>query len=98
MKPYCANGKFLETCLKVQRPDDLTVGLIAEGILKVPLTVIDEFHSHKEPLKTRIHNLNNEISLSYQTASDNVLPVGGFNLTVDPTRYHKNLALFQLTF
>ena len=90
MKAFTAHGMFLQMCKKIARPDDVTVAFIAEGILNVTLTMIDEFHSHAEPLKTRIHDLHRQISLSHKLGGDNnapnLLTIKGFNHIDDPTR------------
>ena len=49
MRPLAADGKFSSIGDKIRLPDDVTMGYIAEHLLKTPLTVVEEFHSHLEP-------------------------------------------------
>jgi fringe protein len=51
MYPLVSNGEFVSTCETIRLPDDVTVGYIVEHRLKTALTVVDEFHSHLEPLR-----------------------------------------------
>lgn len=46
--PLASNGKFVTIGDKIRFPDDVTLGFIVEYLLKVPLTVVDLFHSHLE--------------------------------------------------
>ncbi|KRT86930.1 hypothetical protein AMK59_2505, partial [Oryctes borbonicus] len=46
-----SGGKFISTGEKIRLPDDVTMGYIIEHLLKKPLTVVDQFHSHLEPMK-----------------------------------------------
>lgn len=48
MMPLASNGKFVTIGDKIRFPDDVTLGFIVEYLLKVPLTVVDLFHSHLE--------------------------------------------------
>lgn len=48
MMPLASNGKLVTICDKIRFPDDVTLGFIVEYLLKVPLTVVDTFHSHLE--------------------------------------------------
>ena len=61
-----------------------------EHLLKTPLTVVPEFHSHLESLKD-IGNLENQISFSYSERKGvkNVIEVGEgrFSDEEDPTRF-----------
>ena len=90
MRQYTAGGKFLALCVKMKRPDDVTLGFISEGLLNVPLTVMDDFHSHLEPLKARTFDLQHQITLSHWLPGSDrksiLVPVKGFDLTDDPTR------------
>ncbi|ERL86659.1 hypothetical protein D910_04065, partial [Dendroctonus ponderosae] len=45
------DGKFISIGERIRLPDDVTMGYIIEHLIKKPLTVIDEFHSHLEPMK-----------------------------------------------
>lgn len=48
MMPLASNGKFVAIGDKIRFPDDVTLGFIIEYLLKVPLTVVNPFHSHLE--------------------------------------------------
>jgi len=48
MMPLASNGKFVAIGDKIRFPDDVTLGFIVEYLLKVPLTVVNPFHSHLE--------------------------------------------------
>lgn len=48
MMPLAGNGKFVAIGDKIRFPDDVTLGFIIEHLLKVPLTVVNPFHSHLE--------------------------------------------------
>jgi fringe len=48
MMPLVGNGKFVAIGDKIRFPDDVTLGFIIEHLLKVPLTVVNPFHSHLE--------------------------------------------------
>lgn len=48
MMPLASNGKFVAIGDKIRFPDDVTLGFIIEHLLKVPLTVVNPFHSHLE--------------------------------------------------
>jgi fringe protein len=48
MMPLASNGKFVTIGDKIRFPDDVTLGFIIEYLLKVPLTVVEPFHSHLE--------------------------------------------------
>lgn len=51
MLPVAGNGKFMKIGDNIGLPDDVTFGYIIEYLLKVPMTVIDGFHSHLEPME-----------------------------------------------
>jgi fringe protein len=94
MMPLIGGGKFESVGDKIRLPDDVTMGYVAEHLLKVPLTVIDDFHSHMEPHKLlpTDERLADAISYSYFSKDDqpisNVLCIdGGFSLDEDPTRF-----------
>lgn len=48
MMPLASNGRLVTIGDKIRFPDDVTLGFIVEYLLKVPLTVVDSFHSHLE--------------------------------------------------
>lgn len=93
MMPVASGGKFISTGEKIRLPDDVTMGYIIEHLLKTPLTVIDQFHSHLEPMKfIRREFLQDQISFSYHTKNKdvknwNVVKVEGFDLKNDPNRF-----------
>ena len=99
MRPFAARGKFKQVGDKIRLPDDVTMGYLAEHVLGTPLTVVEEFHSHLEPLRFmaghaagrragRGIDLENQISFSYGSYGQepNVVPVEGFGDEEDPTR------------
>ncbi|RZF37816.1 hypothetical protein LSTR_LSTR007178 [Laodelphax striatellus] len=91
MVPIASGGKFMSIGEKIRLPDDVTMGYIIEHLLKKPLTVIDQFHSHLEPMKfLRQDSFHDQITFSYSTYSKdevNVVKLDGFNMRVDPTRF-----------
>lgn len=48
MMPVASNGRLVSIGDKIRFPDDVTLGFIIEYLLKVPLTVVESFHSHLE--------------------------------------------------
>lgn len=44
-------GKFITVGDRIRLPDDVTMGYIIEHLLKKQLTVVEQFHSHLEPMK-----------------------------------------------
>lgn len=48
MMPLASRGKLVTIGDKIRFPDDVTLGFIVEYLLKVPLTVVESFHSHLE--------------------------------------------------
>lgn len=46
-----SGGKFITVGDKIRLPDDVTMGYIIEYLLKKQLTVVEQFHSHLEPMK-----------------------------------------------
>lgn len=70
-------------------PDDVTVGYITTVLLQVPLTQLDQFHSHLESLR-RVDNseLADQITLSYgryEDGTENVVRLEGLDTSRDPT-------------
>ncbi|CAG0881445.1 unnamed protein product [Cyprideis torosa] len=51
MMPLASGGKFIRIGEKIRLPDDVTIGYIIEHLLGLRLTVVEEFHSHLEPMK-----------------------------------------------
>uniref|UniRef100_A0A6E8VR23 Fringe-like glycosyltransferase domain-containing protein n=1 Tax=Anopheles coluzzii TaxID=1518534 RepID=A0A6E8VR23_ANOCL len=92
MMPIAASGKFVAIGDKIRFPDDVTMGFLIEHILKVPLTVIDAFHSHLEPMEfIRPETFHDQVSFSYARMRNewNVVKVdGGFDLKTDPKRIY----------
>jgi hypothetical protein len=86
---------------KMRLPDDVTMGYVIEQLTGVPMTRLEEFHSHLEPLHL-VTNLPAQISFSYSEGSSerNLIQVedGGRPLTEDPTRFLSiHCALFPET-
>lgn len=86
-----SGGKFITIGEKIRLPDDVTVGYIIEYLLRKPLTVIEQFHSHLEPMKfIKPEALDQQISLSYSKAGDEmnvvVLKNPALDQKQDPTR------------
>ncbi|XP_031351150.1 fringe glycosyltransferase-like [Photinus pyralis] len=82
----CRGGQFMRTGEKIRLPDDVTMGYIIEHLLKKPLTVVNQFHSHLEPMKfIRRELLKDQISFSY--SSNNIIKLEGFDILRDPTRF-----------
>lgn len=46
-----SGGKFITVGDRIRLPDDVTMGYIIEYLLKKQLTVVEQFHSHLEPMK-----------------------------------------------
>ncbi|XP_071542990.1 fringe glycosyltransferase [Panulirus ornatus] len=89
MIPIAGGGKFISVGEKIRLPDDVTMGYIIEHILRKKLTVVDEFHSHLEPMRfLNTDSLARQVSFSYsQYGSEmNVLPIDGLQSRLDPTR------------
>ena len=85
--------QFINTAEKMRLPDDVTMGYIVEMLAEVPLTKLDEFHSHLEPLRL-VRELEKQISFSYSSygkegeeEEKNIIEVQGFKEKEDPTRF-----------
>ncbi|GJQ75756.1 fng [Trypoxylus dichotomus] len=90
MMPVASGGKFISTGEKIRLPDDVTMGYIIEHLLKKPLTVIDLFHSHLEPMKfIKREILEDQISFSYSNNKEewNVVKIDGFDVKYDQNRF-----------
>lgn len=91
---------------RIGLPDDVTMGYIIEHLLKVPLTVIETFHSHLEPMDILPkETFKEQVTFSYGHIKNNtnVLLIDGFDDKIDPTRFlslhchlYPNLANGQL--
>uniref|UniRef100_A0A6P4E545 Fringe glycosyltransferase n=2 Tax=melanogaster group TaxID=32346 RepID=A0A6P4E545_DRORH len=91
MLPIAGGGKFISIGDKIRFPDDVTMGFIIEHLLKVPLTVVDNFHSHLEPMEfIRQDTFQDQVSFSYAHMKNqwNVIKVDGFDLKTDPKRFY----------
>ncbi|XP_037818061.1 fringe glycosyltransferase isoform X1 [Lucilia sericata] len=91
MLPIAGGGKFISIGDKIRFPDDVTMGFIIEHLLKVPLTVVDNFHSHLEPMEfIRPDSYQNQVSFSYALMKNqwNVVKVDGFDTKTDPRRFY----------
>ncbi|KAG5680517.1 hypothetical protein PVAND_010024 [Polypedilum vanderplanki] len=92
MMPLTSKGKFIAIGDGIRFPDDVTLGFIIEYLLKVPLTVVNPFHSHLERMDhidTEI--FRDQISFSYAHIKDDwnvVKVVNGFDTTKDPYRFY----------
>jgi len=83
-------GEFnLET---IKDPESiLPLSIFTEHLLKVPLTVVDNFHSHLEPMEfIRQDTFQDQVSFSYAHMKNqwNVIKVDGFDLKTDPKRFY----------
>ena len=88
MMPLIGGGRFESVGEKIRLPDDVTMGYVIESLLKVPMTVVNEFHSHMEPHKNLPVD-HDTISYSYMLKEDNsnVLDIqSSFSNQEDPTR------------
>lgn len=89
MMPIAGGGKFISVGEKIRLPDDVTMGYIIEHLLRKKLTVVDEFHSHLEPMRLlNTDSLDRQVSFSYSQYGTemNVLPLDGLDTRLDPTR------------
>ena len=88
MKSHAADGKFSSVADRMRLPDDVTMGYVVELLAGVPMTKVNEFHSHLEPLRL-VSDLNKQISFSYSSYGTemNVVEVVGFSEAEDPTRF-----------
>ena len=88
MEALAADGKFSSLADKMRLPDDVTMGYVVELLAGVPMNKVTEFHSHLEPLRL-VTDLNKQISFSYSSYGSemNVVEVGGFSESEDPTRF-----------
>ncbi|XP_032679696.1 fringe glycosyltransferase [Odontomachus brunneus] len=91
MTPVAGGGKFITVGDKIRLPDDVTMGYIIEYLLKKNLTVVDQFHSHLEPMKfLNKDTFHEQVSFSYSKGSRdewNILKIDGFDLKDDPKRF-----------
>ncbi|XP_043471367.1 fringe glycosyltransferase isoform X2 [Leptopilina heterotoma] len=91
MIPVAGGGKFITVGDKIRLPDDVTMGYIIEHLLKKQLTVVEQFHSHLEPMKfLNKDTFHEQVSFSYSKGSKdewNVVKIDGFNPRDDPTRF-----------
>jgi fringe len=61
MMPLASNGRLVTIGDKIRFPDDVTLGFIVEYLLKVPLVVVDSFHSHLERMD-HIENFHDQVN------------------------------------
>lgn len=90
MLPIAGIGKFMSIGDHISLPDDVTMGYIIEHMLKVPLTVIETFHSHLEPMEfLRRETFKEQVTFSYGHIKNdtNTLQIDGFDVKTDPTRF-----------
>lgn len=92
MLPIAGNGRFVEIGDKIRFPDDVTMGFIIEYLLNIPLTVVDAFHSHLEPMEfIKQEKFQEQVSFSYARMRNewNVVKIdGGLDLKTDPQRFY----------
>uniref|UniRef100_A0A1B0CB62 Myosin class i heavy chain n=2 Tax=Lutzomyia longipalpis TaxID=7200 RepID=A0A1B0CB62_LUTLO len=91
MLPIAGGGKFVEIGDKIRFPDDVTMGFIVEHLLRIPLTVVDQFHSHLEPMEfLRPEMFHDQVSFSYARMKNewNVVKIDGFDTKTDPKRFY----------
>ena len=88
MTGVAGGGKFESVGDRMRLPDDVTMGYVIDHLVKVRMTVVDEFHSHLEPLRF-VRDLQNQISFSYGNYGSemNTVEVEGFNEDEDKTRF-----------
>lgn len=91
MLPLASGGKFITIGEKIRLPDDVTIGYIIEHMLASNLTVIEQFHSHLEPMKfINANSLADQVTFSYSNYGNEMNVVnleGGIDARLDPTRF-----------
>ncbi|XP_043670184.1 fringe glycosyltransferase [Vespula pensylvanica] len=91
MTPLAGGGKFITVGDRIRLPDDVTMGYIIEYLLKKQLTVIEQFHSHLEPMKfLNKDTFHEQVSFSYSKGARdewNILKIDGFDTKEDPRRF-----------
>lgn len=102
MLPIAGNGRFVEIGDKIRFPDDVTMGFIIEYLLNIPLTVVNAFHSHLEPMEfIKPDTFHEQVSFSYARMRNewNVVKIeGGLDLETDPQRFYSLHCLLFPTF
>ncbi|XP_057325172.1 fringe glycosyltransferase [Microplitis mediator] len=102
MVPVAGGGKFITVGDRIRLPDDVTMGYIIEHLLKKQLTVVEQFHSHLEPMKFLNNDtFHEQISFSYSKGPRvewNIVKIDGFDLKDDPNRFRSiHCRLFRQT-
>ena len=91
MTPVAGGGKFITVGDRIRLPDDVTMGYIIEYLLKKQLTVVEQFHSHLEPMKfLNKDTFHEQVSFSYSKGPRdewNILKIDGFDMKNDPKRF-----------
>nr|XP_031849800.1 fringe glycosyltransferase-like [Nomia melanderi] len=91
MTPVAGGGKFITVGDRIRLPDDVTMGYIIEYLLKKQLTVVEQFHSHLEPMKfLNKDTFAEQVSFSYSKGPRdewNILKIDGFDMKDDPKRF-----------
>lgn len=91
MTPVAGGGKFITVGDRIRLPDDVTMGYIIEHLLKKQLTVVEQFHSHLEPMKfLNKDTFDEQVSFSYSKGPRdewNILKIDGFDMKDDPKRF-----------
>nr|XP_027199479.1 fringe glycosyltransferase-like isoform X1 [Dermatophagoides pteronyssinus] len=92
MISVASNGQLISVGDRIRLPDDVTIGYIIEHMLNKKLTVIEEFHSHLEPMAMLEKNLlKNQVSFSYSgnNLNRNVLQLNQLDsIHNDSTRFY----------
>ncbi|XP_076670512.1 fringe glycosyltransferase [Andrena cerasifolii] len=91
MTPVAGGGKFITVGDRIRLPDDVTMGYIIEYLLKKQLTVVEQFHSHLEPMRfLNKDTFGEQVSFSYSKGPRdewNILKIDGFDMKDDPKRF-----------
>jgi fringe protein len=89
MAPISGNGKLMAIGDRIGLPDDVSVGYVIEHLLKIQLTIVEQFHSHLEPMKLiKKDQFSEQLTFSYSLDNEpNTVDVDGFNEITDPTRF-----------
>ncbi|XP_071796822.1 beta-1,3-N-acetylglucosaminyltransferase radical fringe-like isoform X2 [Asterias amurensis] len=91
MAPMASGGKFMNLCNRVRLPDDVSIGFLVDGLLKVPLTRVGVFNSHLQGLGgMEEQRLLSQVTLSYliSPSRNNTITLknAAFSTQDDPTR------------
>ncbi|XP_050439548.1 fringe glycosyltransferase [Adelges cooleyi] len=89
MAPISGNGKLMAIGDRIGLPDDVSVGYVIEHLLKIPLTRVEQFHSHLEPMRLiKKEMFGEQLTFSYSLDNEpNTVDIEGFSEIYDPTRF-----------